>query len=224
MSDVTPETWLPVVGFGEGFYEVSDLGRVRSLHHGRQRILRPGTSGTSRKKGYPMLILYVDGLREKRFVHKLVAEAFIGPCPEGEEIRHKDGNHQNPAASNLLYGTSHENHMDAVEHGTWFWSQRTQCSSGHEYTEANTYWHEGHRVCRKCRAARVTEWNERNPEYSAAYKRSKRQRRGQWRKDLTHCKHGHEFTPENTIVTSKQRRCRTCKNEEDARYRQRKKG
>ena len=106
MSDVTPETWLPVVGFGEGFYEVSDLGRVRSLHHGRQRILRPGTSGTSRKKGYPMLILYVDGLREKRFVHKLVAEAVHQPPHLDDNVLLLFGiflrSHQIPSTENMM--------------------------------------------------------------------------------------------------------------------------
>lgn len=158
------DVWLPVVGFNG--YEVSDQGQVRSLLRATPRILKPGSSGTAQHKGYPMVILAPG--RHKRYVHRLVADAFLGPCPDGQEVRHKDGDYSNCAAENLEYGTSHQNHVDAVTHGTWYWSKRTHCSAGHEYTEANTlllYRKDGtfkQRACRACARRRQADWKERH--------------------------------------------------------------
>lgn len=208
------ETWRSATGY-EGFYEVSDEGRVRSLHRGKMRMLRPGSAN-----GYPMVILQVGGVRAKRYIHRLVAETFIGPCPEGQQVRHRDDNRLNPALSNLLYGTPADNNYDAVANGVHYWANRTHCDKGHEYTEESSYWNGKQRVCRPCRATRVAEWNKRNPDYQAAAKRKKRGRRGEWRAATTHCGNGHEYTPENTIRTKGgTRRCRECKNADARRSR-----
>lgn len=110
------ENWKAVVGF-EGRYEVSDLGRVRSWVRG-ERILRAGVSSN----GYPTVAL---GRGNSRTVHSIVAEAFVGPKCDGQEVRHKDGNRKNPVASNLCYGTRSDNIGDAVAHGTWMSAGRT---------------------------------------------------------------------------------------------------
>lgn len=52
------------------------------------------------------------------YVHRLVLEAFIGPCPEGKECRHKDGNRKNASLSNLEWGTPTQNAADKLRHGT----------------------------------------------------------------------------------------------------------
>jgi hypothetical protein len=44
--------------------------------------------------------------------------AFQGPCPNGLEVRHLDGNRTNPKLNNLKYGTRIENMQDAILHGT----------------------------------------------------------------------------------------------------------
>jgi hypothetical protein len=63
-------------------------------------------------------MIYSADQVERRAVHKLVAEAFLGPCPPGQQVRHLDGNNQNNAATNLTYGTKRENELDKMRHGT----------------------------------------------------------------------------------------------------------
>jgi hypothetical protein len=138
------ETWKPVVGF-EGLYEVSDRGRVRSLdrvypqlsrkgkghkHTHKGRILRPAPAS----HGYLTVVL---GRGNTRTVHSLVAEAFIGPCPEGQEILHKDQTRLNSRLSNLRYGTRTENILDAVRSGQWFSPARKR----HLEAFAQRRWH-----------------------------------------------------------------------------------
>jgi hypothetical protein len=61
-----------------------------------------------------------------RFVHRLVLEAFVGPCPEGMECRHLDGDPANNRLENLRWGTHRENAADQVRHGTAAWL-RPEC-------------------------------------------------------------------------------------------------
>ncbi len=103
------EEWRSVVGY-EGFYEVSNLGRVRSLDrevtmkngirrktHGK--ILTQGRYNS--KSNYRAVALCLDGKAEKESVHRLVALAFI-PNPDNlPEINHKDENKQNNCVDNL---------------------------------------------------------------------------------------------------------------------------
>lgn len=66
------------------------------------------------KRGY-----FVINLKQQLiFVHKLVLMTFIGPRPDGMECRHLDGNKLNNNLSNLVWGTSKENHADRKLHGT----------------------------------------------------------------------------------------------------------
>lgn len=125
------ESWRPVVGF-EGYYEVSNLGRVRSLYCGRghrgtalrrvPRILKPKREYRVRardgarvhvadryclsREGAP-----IRGLQAGR----LVLEAFVGPCPEGAECAHCDGDARNNHLTNLRWDTHVENLRDRDE-------------------------------------------------------------------------------------------------------------
>lgn len=122
------EVWKPVVGF-EGLYEVSDLGRVRSLDRVVRRLNRWGQvsdffcrgrlirSGPH-QGGYLSIHLYRGGEVKSTTAHVLVAEAFIGPRPAGMEVCHNDGDKKNCAASNLRYDTPSGNNQDKEQHGT----------------------------------------------------------------------------------------------------------
>ena len=122
-----PEDWRPVVGF-EGLYEVSSLGRVRSLSHRVRGMSRLGNVFTRvvpgkmlslaiGSRGYPMVGLH-DGSRVIASVHVLVLSAFIGPCPVDHEACHYNGHRDDNRLENLGWGTRKENRADAIRHGT----------------------------------------------------------------------------------------------------------
>ena len=106
------EEWRQIAG-SEGRYEVSDLGRVRSLLYRRQPVtatLKFGDSGA----GYQTVWL---GRSRKAYVHHLVLAAFVGECPEGMECRHLNGNRSDNRLGNLAWGTKAQNGRDKVDHG-----------------------------------------------------------------------------------------------------------
>ena len=105
------ERWLPVVGY-EGLYEVSSLGRVKSLnynHTGKEKILSPWDNGE-----YLQVVLCKNGKTAPMLVHRLVAQAFIPNPKNKREVHHIDGNTYNNVGSNLLWVTRKE-HMD-IDH------------------------------------------------------------------------------------------------------------
>jgi hypothetical protein len=117
------ETWKDVVGY-EGLYQVSDLGRIKSLpkyHYKDERILRPTLN--KRDKRYTVL-LTKDGEHKRIFVHRIVALSFVNnPNPERfTEINHKDENPRNNNASNLewcdrWYNMHYNNLQDRISRG-----------------------------------------------------------------------------------------------------------
>lgn len=71
------------------------------------------------KGGYRMVSLSMGGEMYPRRVHTLVLEAFVGPCPEGMQCLHGDGNPANNCLWNLRWGTAKENAADRALHGNW---------------------------------------------------------------------------------------------------------
>lgn len=106
------ELWRAIPGYEP--YQVSNLGRVRGVRCGG-RILHPAIT----QYGYHQVSLCVGGRKVARFVHRLVAYAFIGPQPSPEhDVLHWDGVKTNNALSNLRWGTPKDNNADQVRHGT----------------------------------------------------------------------------------------------------------
>ena len=117
------EQWKPIAG-DEGFYEISSLGRVRSLPRidsiGRFRKGRMKATPIDRTStGYRFVRLCRDGIAKKLAVHVLVLEAFVGPRPSAAmEACHEDGDRANPVLGNLRWDTAKGNAADRRRHGT----------------------------------------------------------------------------------------------------------
>lgn len=165
------EFWRPVTGH-ECYYEVSDLGSVRSVDrlvvqaNGKKRWF-PGVGLRSRvqNNGYLAVGLKCGGSTWCRSVHRLVLEAFVGPCPDGMEVRHLNGNKTDNRLENLRYGTRYENMRDQVAHGTHRQSQKTHCPRGHLLKAPNlvvSHLARGMRDCRACAQAKA--FLRRNPQ------------------------------------------------------------
>lgn len=151
------EKWLPVPNY-EGIYEVSSLGRVKSLartvKHGNggykevpDRILKAHPDG----KGYLGVDLHKGSkASRKRFrVHSLVAQVFIGSRPEGLDVCHNDGDKHNNWVENLRYDTRKENILDSVRHGTHHMSSKRVCKRGHTLPDDPKIRSQGCRFCGK---------------------------------------------------------------------------
>lgn len=109
----------------ERLYQVSERGLVWSLR--RRLVLKPFPSNA----GYLHIALHKDGRQRTHYIHKMVARAFHGECPEGLEVLHKDGNRQDNSKGNLRYGTHAENVQDSVRHGTHVSTRKKKCPQGH---------------------------------------------------------------------------------------------
>lgn len=137
-----------VPGFPD--YEISDTGVVVSRRRGAPQILR----GSPTPSGYTTVLLCRDGEQRREYVHRLVLAAFVGPCPEGMEVCHSDGDPTNNVLGNLRYGTHGENMCDRVDHGRHPAAAKTHCKSGHPFDGDNLVVRpNGGRDCRECHRA-----------------------------------------------------------------------
>ena len=151
--------WRALVGF-EGYYEVSDQGQVRSLDRVITRStgakqFYPGCVLTPTRQAYGYLSVQIRGRR--RYVHALVLEAFVGPCPPNAETLHKDGVPENNRLENLHYGTPSENAYDRVRHGTHAMVNRRLCPQEHHLLAPNlvpSALRAGRRACLACERGR----------------------------------------------------------------------
>ncbi len=111
---------------GTSLYRVSDDGQIESRHDGRciagvgnkWRPLKPILCRL--RGGYLKVTLCGCGIREQRYIHDLVLEAFVGSCPDGQECLHDDGDPTNNRVGNLKWGTRAQNVADMIRHGTHF--------------------------------------------------------------------------------------------------------
>jgi hypothetical protein len=124
------EIWKPVPGYS-GHYMASDAGRIISLARTvtrrhpkgeirdfkyRERVLVPKACN---EDGHMTVHLGVDGKKFNRFVHTLVLEAFVGPCPDGMECCHGNGIASDNRLQNLRWDTHAANNADRHAQGNY---------------------------------------------------------------------------------------------------------
>lgn len=125
------EVWKDIPGF-EGLYQISNLGRVRSLdRYDRLGRFHAGQIRSAKDNGcgYLTLPLKRNGVQTMVLVHRMVAMAFV-PNPNGyNNVNHKDGNKQNNRADNLEWCTQSQNIKHAVDTGLHknFGQKKVQC-------------------------------------------------------------------------------------------------
>lgn len=155
------EEWRFVVRSG-GNYEVSNLGRIRraTAEQGTWvgRILRPTLHGRKNPDGtidgYLRVSITVDGERKWKLVHVLVARVFIGPCPRGKEVNHKDGVKTNCKWTNLEYKTSSGNAQHAYDMGL----RRAHPSLGSRNGMAKITFKDAQRIRKLHKTGRYFQW------------------------------------------------------------------
>lgn len=108
--------WRPIPGY-EGLYDVSDNGEVRRASTGKNVPALGVLAQADHPQGYRSVNLHRAGTGNPVLVHRAAAAAFIGPCPPGHEVNHKDGNKTHNWFGNLEYVTRRQNILHACATG-----------------------------------------------------------------------------------------------------------
>ncbi len=143
------EKWVDVPGW-TGLYEVSNLGRVRSLERLTERGVRGGKllKPNPDSHGYYTVSMSVNSQVARVWIHHLVLLAFVGPRPRATEVAHENGDHQDNRLTNLAYKTKSGNMLDSVRHGTHRNSRKAECPKCSGPYSIN---YRGQRYCPSCR-------------------------------------------------------------------------
>ena len=98
------EIWKDIEGY-EGLYQVSNMGRVKSLHFNKEKIIKP----IKDKKGYLRISLSKNGKSKCFSIHRLVAKAFVDGYEEGLDVNHINEIKTDNRAKNLEWCTKEYN-------------------------------------------------------------------------------------------------------------------
>lgn len=112
-KDLVKEIWKDIEGY-EGYYQISNLGRVKSFHKSKVGVILKQSTGTF---GYIFIELNLRGCAKKFLIHRLVAFSFLHNTQNKKEVNHIDGDKSNNHVSNLEWVTSSENQIHAFNTG-----------------------------------------------------------------------------------------------------------
>jgi len=104
--------------FNIGKSKFFDIKNHPEKYLNNQKILKSIKHSGDRSCGHQKIRLCKNHKFQDFYIHRLVLETFIGPCPSGMECRHLDGNSKNNSLDNLRWGTKLENENDKKLHGT----------------------------------------------------------------------------------------------------------
>jgi len=116
------EIWKPVLGFEE-YFEISNLGNLkrklmyqRNWKNEKVKVIKDRIMKPTMDRGYLKIILSINGKRYLRYIHRLVAEAFIPNPNNYKEVNHKDSNPSNNCVDNLEWCDRKYNISYMVKH------------------------------------------------------------------------------------------------------------
>lgn len=105
------EEWRDIAGSS---HQISSIGRLKCIRNRIPayvgKILSPAKGGA----GYFHTYININGKQTYRLIHRLVAEVFLGPCPDNHEVNHINGVKLDNRVENLEYVTSAENQRHAI--------------------------------------------------------------------------------------------------------------
>jgi len=116
------ERWQKINNFAN--YAISDHGRIMRIAESEgtsKAMTYPGKilKGFKGSRGYLIIRLHKNGKLYRKNIHRLVAHAFLGKCPLGKEVNHKNGNKIDNYIENLEYVTHKENQRKAAKLGLY---------------------------------------------------------------------------------------------------------
>lgn len=153
------------------------------------------------------------GTNQRELAHRFSYELHKGKIPERLVVDHLCRNRSCVNPDHLQIVTQQENVLRGIGAAA-INARKTHCVKGHSFEEMAYVNHKGQRICNECKRIATRIRRLKYPELmKTVYNPIKRKEvhRRDWYKIKTHCKHGHEFTKENTLWFNNRRKCASCR-------------